>query len=100
MRTESLGEVLRITGLAELSAPSSTAIQYTISSALREEHRDVEIDSSDLKFVDCAGLRTLVALHRSLQSRRGGVRLVKPSDAFLRLLEYTQLHHQFQIVNN
>lgn len=100
MRTESYGEVLRISGLAELSAPSSPAVQYTISSALRAEHRDVEIDSRELKFVDCAGLRTLVALHRSLQARSGGIRLLKPSDAFRRLLEATQLHHQFQIVNN
>lgn len=100
MKTESIGPVLRVSGLAELSAPSSPAVQYTIHSALRDEHRQVEIDSSNLRFVDCAGLRALVSLHRSLQTRQGAVRLVQPSESFLRLLQYTQLHHQFEIVRN
>jgi anti-anti-sigma factor len=100
MKTESFGPVLRVSGLAELSAPSSPAVQFTIHSALRDEHQSVEIDSSTLRFVDCAGLRALVSLHRSLQSRKGSIRLVQPTDSFLRLLKYTQLHHQFEIISN
>ena len=100
MKLESNGAVLRVLGLAELNATNCTAFRDEVRAALRDEHRQVELDFSGLKFVDSSGLGALVAIHKTLCGRQGFVRILNPSPSVLQILELTRMHRIFEIARS
>jgi anti-sigma B factor antagonist len=100
MKLESHGSVLRVLGLNELNATNCIAFRDEIRAFLKEEHRQVELDFAGLRFVDSSGLGALVAIHKTLCSRQGFVRILNPTPSVQQILELTRMHRIFEIARS
>jgi len=88
-----------VTGLLELVAANAAQVRDEIRAALPVSTLNLDLDLSVLTFLDSSGLGTLISLHKTLRSRNGTVRLLKPAPNVLQILELTRLHRVFEIVN-
>lgn len=88
-----------ISGLQELAAGNATQVRDEIRAALPAATLNLELDLSGLTFLDSSGLGTLISLHKTMRSRNGTVRLLKPAPNVMQILELTRLHRVFEIVN-
>jgi anti-sigma B factor antagonist len=88
-----------VTGLQELVAANAAQVRDEIRAALPATCVGLDLDLSGLTFLDSSGLGTLVALHKTLRSRNGTVRLLQPAPNVRQILELTRLHRVFEIVN-
>ncbi len=98
MTTYFTADKLTIGGLVELNSANSTAVRDDTRAALRENIRTLDVDLSQTRFVDSSGLGALIALHKTLCSRGGTVRILNPAPPVLQILELTRLHRVFEIV--
>ncbi|HLZ53050.1 MAG TPA: STAS domain-containing protein [Verrucomicrobiae bacterium] len=93
---------LRVRGLRDLNAASTQVFREEIGAALAPDLKRIEIDLSQIGFVDSAGVGALVAIYRTANEKNlnGGVtlRLMNPRPAVQQMFELTRLHHVFQIV--
>ncbi len=87
-----------VTGLLELVAANATQVRDEIRAALPATVMQLDLDLSSLTFLDSSGLGTLISLHKTLRSRNGTVRLLKPAPNVRQILELTRLHRVFEIV--
>ena len=88
-----------VTGLLELVAANAAQVRDEIRAALPATTVNLDLDLSALTFLDSSGLGTLISLHKTLRSRNGTVRLLKPAANVQQILELTRLHRVFEIVN-
>ena len=87
-----------VTGLKELVAANAAQVRDEIRAALPAACVTLDLDLSLLSFLDSSGLGTLISLHKTLRSRNGTVRLLKPAANVQQILELTRLHRVFEIV--
>lgn len=87
-----------VTGLLELVAANAAQVRDEIRAALPATTVQLDLDFSSLTFLDSSGLGMLISLHKTLRSRNGLVRLLKPATNVRQILELTRLHHVFEIV--
>jgi len=88
-----------VTGLLELVAGNAAQVRDEIRAAVPTTCQCLDLDLSALTFLDSSGLGTLISLHKTLRSRNGTVRLLKPAPNVQQILELTRLHRVFEIVN-
>lgn len=100
MKVQVQGDTLTITGIKELAAGNSQSFRDQVRSALKAEHKNIEIDLSQTMFVDSCGLSALISLHNAACSRHGTVRLLNPTPPVHQILELTRMHGIFEIVNS
>lgn len=86
-----------VSGLQELVAANATQMRDAIRAALPPTCVQLDLDLSTLTFLDSSGLGTLISLHKTLRSRNGAVRLLKPAPNVRQILELTRLHRVFEI---
>ena len=86
-----------VTGLLELVAANAAQVRDGIRAALPATTVRLDLDLSALTFLDSSGLGTLVSLHKTLRSRNGTVRLLKPAPNVRQILELTRLDRVFEI---
>lgn len=85
---------MHVTGLDRLSATNSGHFKDLVKAQLGAQLRFVEVDCTELKFIDSEGLGALVSVHKVVAPRQGIVRLmhVKPViRQFLVLLRFQDL---------
>ncbi len=87
-----------VTGLQELVAANAAQVRDEIRAALPATTMCLDLDLSALTFLDSSGLGTLISLHKTLRSRNGTVRLIKPAPNVQQILELTRLHRIFEII--
>jgi anti-sigma B factor antagonist len=97
MRFESDGQVLQVFGVTELNASSATAFRDQIRSALQPQHTRLDLEFSDLRFLDSSGLGALIALHKTMVGRQGHVRIVNAQPHVQQVLELTRMHRIFEL---
>ncbi|MFT4693045.1 MAG: anti-sigma B factor antagonist [Limisphaerales bacterium] len=100
MKIESKIETLTVTGISELAANNAAQVRDDVRQALTDEHTTIEVDLSLTSFLDSSGLGALIALHKTMVSKGGVVRLVNPSQVTEQVLELTRMHRIFEIVRN
>ena len=89
--------VVRLRGELDVgSAPSLRAAFQQLTGDVRR----VDIDATELAFVDSTGLGVLVALHNRIAGARDGqgVRILSPHERVLRVLSITSLDSLLQVV--
>ncbi len=91
-------EILVVMGVKELSAANSEHFLQMVRSAILPEHRSIEIDLSQTKFVDSCGLGTFISLRNTMMERCGTVRLLNPTPFVQQLLSLTRFDHLFDCV--
>jgi anti-sigma B factor antagonist len=94
--------MMRITELRELCTANARAFGDEASAALDQSLATIELDLSQVQFVDSGGLGALVSLHKEANRRTqtGGVsiRLLDPPASVQQVLELTRMHSLFEIV--
>jgi anti-anti-sigma factor len=76
---------------ARLSGELDLAAVADVGRRLLEVDGDVELECSELTFIDAAGLRLLVAIHRRCDDRGATLAIVNPARCVVRLLALTGL---------
>src|SRR5687768_10280915 len=94
------GDVLTVTDVKELGANNSDSFRDEVKAALPNGFKTVEIDLSEMSFIDSCGLGALIAIQKFATGRNGAVsvRLLNPLPAVQQLFELTRLHRMFEIV--
>ena len=79
MKMNIQGDTLRISDVKELGAANSNTFRDQARLAMTNSQRNIDIDLSQTMFVDSCGLGSLIALHKTVCSRKGMVRLINPT---------------------
>lgn len=92
------GDRLCISEIRELGTANADAFREQARAALTPAQKDIEIDLSQTLYVDSRGLGALLSLHKTVCSRNGVLRIIRPAPAIQQILELTRLHRLFEIV--
>jgi anti-sigma B factor antagonist len=98
MKLHSNGDTLRVSALKELNATNANALRDDTRAAFTNGHRHIEIDLSETAAIDSCGLGALVALHKTVGTHGGALRLLNPTPAVQQILELTRMHRIFEVV--
>jgi anti-sigma B factor antagonist len=99
MKVETTGETLQVSGLKELGEGNATIFRQQVLSALKKHQRKIDVDLSEMTFVDSRGLGALLELKQTFDEQSGAIRLRNPSPPVLQILEFTRMNSVFEIVN-
>ncbi|HXE42177.1 MAG TPA: STAS domain-containing protein [Candidatus Baltobacteraceae bacterium] len=93
---------LNIAKLDELTFANARDFRKAVEPALDSELKKIEVDLSQMEFVDGGGLGALLTLYRTANEKTPGrivsLRLLNPQPPVLQMLELTQMRHLFEIV--
>ena len=95
MNIEDKGDTLKISDIGELAASNAAQVREDARGALKEGHKNLDIDLSTTRFLDSSGLGTLIALHKTMIAQAGQVRLLDPTPMVTQVLELTRMHRIF-----
>lgn len=84
-------EQARVEVSGEIDSATSPQLAAAIDEAMRANTRRIEIDTSDVTFIDSAGLRVFVAAQRAAEEEGRHIAIVEPSVTTQRLLAITGL---------
>jgi anti-anti-sigma factor len=98
MKVQTTGETLQVSGLKELGENNAGIFRQQVLSALKQNQTKLEVDLSELSFVDSRGLATLLELKKSFVDEHA-VSLRNPSPPVQQILEFTRMSNVFLIVN-
>jgi anti-sigma B factor antagonist len=98
MKLQTDGDTLRISAIKELTASSANSFRDEARRAFSDVQRNIEVDLSQTGVVDSCGLGALVALHKTVSTRGGVLRLLNPNPAVQQILELTRMHRIFEVV--
>lgn len=91
------GSVLHVTGVRELSAGNSFGFRDRVQTELRLRHQTVELDLSEIRFMDSQGLGVLIGLQNRLAQRQGGLKVLNPAPFARKVFELTRMGRVFEI---
>jgi len=87
------GETLAITGVDEMHAANWKLVLSDITRLFDANNaRHIELDLSEIAFIDSYGVGLLIALNRIVQQRDGNLRVKNPSRLARAILEVTRMH--------
>ena len=92
------GNVLHVTGVTELTAVNSSGFRADVQAELRLRHQNIELDLSEIRFMDSQGLGALIALQNRLAERKGGLKVVNPTPQARKIFELTWMGRVFEIL--
>ena len=88
--------------LQELSAANARLFSNEVRAGISPGLKHVEIDLSQIPFVDGYGLGALASLHVAMNGRNGHepvvIRLLHPQPPVQQVLELARMHHIFEII--
>ncbi|HOW63672.1 MAG TPA: STAS domain-containing protein [Candidatus Paceibacterota bacterium] len=90
---------LEVCSLQKLAVTNAVLVRDTVRAALNSSITRLDIDLSEVTFMDSAGLGTLISLRKSLDTQKGTVRLLHPAPNVCQILEITRLRQVFEIIN-
>jgi anti-sigma B factor antagonist len=98
MKIQPQGNTLLVSELTELNAANAGGIRDAVREVLTPRFTVLDIDLSETAFLDSSGLGALIALHKTVATHQGVVRILNPTPIALQILELTRLHRVFEIV--
>jgi len=75
-------------------------IKKELQNELEKKAQDVLIDLSPVSFVDSSGLSVLIAIFKQLNASKHKMQLCGLQEQPMELLEITQLHKVFTLINS
>ncbi|GEM_PF-632279 len=94
------GTVLHVSGVKELSSANSTGFRDDVHAELRLRHQNIELDLSEIRFMDSQGLGTLIGLQNRLAKRQGVLKVLNPAPQARKIFELTRMGRVFEISPN
>ena len=92
------GNVLHVSGVTELTAVNSVGFRENVQAELRLRHQNIELDLSEIQFMDSQGLGALIAIQNRLAKRKGGLKVLNPTPQARKIFELTRMGRVFQIL--
>ncbi len=99
MKLDLDGDTVKVSAVRQLGAANANAFRDWVRGSMNPEHINIDIDLSETTFLDSCGLGALVALHKTVCSRQGTLRLLKPQPPVLQILQLTRMNQIFQVVS-
>lgn len=99
MKVETTGETLQVSGLKELGESNASIFRHQVLAALKKHQTHIDVDLSEMTFVDSRGLGALLELKQTFDQQSGAIRLRNPSPPVQQILEFTRMNSVFEIVN-
>ena len=87
------GIIVAVSG--DVDVCTEAPLQQALLRIIRERGARLMVDVSGVSFMDCAGLRALLATRRRAEMRGGFLRLIATSAAVRRIIELTGAHEAF-----
>ena len=84
-------------GLLKLMGELDLATAPVLEASLGDVDGAIELECSELTFVDSAGLRLLLAIHATCRGRGAKLTIVNPSRQVTQLLELTRLDGELDL---
>lgn len=94
------GPVLQVSGLKELSSANSVGFREGVQAELRLRHQNIELDLSEIRFMDSQGLGVLIGLQNRLAKRQGTLKVMNPAPHACKIFELTRMGRVFEIVTD
>ena len=91
------GTVLHVSGIKELSAANSDGFRDIVQAELRLSHQNIELDLSEIQFMDSQGLGALIGLQNRLAKRKGALKVLNPAPQARKIFELTRMGRVFEI---
>ena len=91
-------ETVVVSGITELVAANSFTFRDQVRATMSDGQKFIEIDLSDIHFIDSSGLGALIGLHKTTRVRNGGVRLLNPTPQVEQILKLTRTNRLFEVV--
>lgn len=98
MKVSIENDTVKISGVTELVAANSFNFRDQVRASMNADQRFVEIDLSEISFLDSSGLGALIGIHKTTSTRNGMVRLVNPSPQVEQILQLTRTNRMFEVV--
>jgi anti-sigma B factor antagonist len=102
MKIKRQNGTLTVDDVRELSGTNARSLRDEICAAFSPGLKDLEIDLSQISFMDGSGLGALASLYEAFTNRSNGeihvIRLIHPQPPVRQLLELTRMHDIFEIV--
>ena len=98
MNMESRDDTLVLSDIKELGAANADDFRDQVRAALKETHKNIELDLAQTTFVDSCGLGAIIALHKNACSRQGRLRLLNPQPAVQQILDLTRMNRILEII--
>jgi anti-sigma B factor antagonist len=98
MKVETTGETLQVSGLKELGEGNASVFRHQVLAALKSHQKHIDVDLSEMTFVDSRGLGALLELKQTFDEQSGEIRLRNPSPPVQQILEFTRMNSVFEIV--
>ena len=89
VRPGDAGATVAISG--EVDVCMEDQLQHCLLQVIREYGARLALDMSGVSFMDCAGVRALLATQRRAEMRGGFLRLIATSTAVRRIMELTDV---------
>jgi anti-sigma B factor antagonist len=99
MKTESNADTLVVSGLQRLTGTNCALFKELIRANLADHHRTVEVDCTEVQFMDSEGLGALISIHKLIAPRQGGVRLSHAQPMVRQLLDLLHFQRIFEITH-
>lgn len=100
MRTQTQGSTLIVSDFTELSASNGAQTRDYIRQQLTDTHQFIELDLSQVRFLDSHGISVLISLHKTMCQRGGKVRLLHPKPPVFQILDLLSFGTVFEIVRS
>ena len=98
IQTESYGQAIILILKGELDADSLAGLKQAVERQLRSrEVIDLVLNLENVPFIDSEALQYLLDVQELLAERLGQVKLVKPDQNILKILEMTRLRSNFEV---
>ena len=97
MHLSTRDNVLVVQGLDCLSATNSAAFKSSVRPQIDATHPVVEVDCTNVRFIDSEGLGALISLHRTAVQQGGGIRLVHTSPLVRKLIQLIHFDEIFDV---
>ena len=76
---------IRLSG--ELDMLRARRLDEAFIAICSERVSNTDIDASEVSFIDCTGLRSVLVISEEMERRRGAMRIIDPSSPVQRLLQ-------------
>lgn len=77
----------------------ATEFRRQLNARWADTIEDVQIDFSQVEFIDSSGVGALVSVHKRLAEKGRAVTIVNPCPAVLSVIELLRLHRVFNLVH-
>jgi anti-anti-sigma factor len=99
MRTQTQGNTLIVSDFTELTTNDGMRRREYIRQSLTDAHTILDVDLSQVRFLDSHGISVLISLHKTMCQRGGKMRLLHPQPAVFQILQLLSLGEVFEIIN-